>query len=67
MARKKSEEPEVPASAEPTTKPVRLDLDPETHRLLRRVAAHHDKSMASYARDVLEKLVREEAARLNIS
>jgi plasmid stability protein len=65
MARKQTEE-KMPASAEPKIKPVRLDLDPELHRLLRLVAAHHDASMAAYAREALERNVRAEATRLGI-
>jgi len=42
-------------TAEPTTKPVRLDLTPDVHRLLRLAAAEADKSMASYAREIIEE------------
>ncbi len=68
MAKKrpKEKEPETPATAEPKTKPVRLDLPPRAHRLLRRVAADEEKSMASYAREVLEKHLEEEAKRRGI-
>lgn len=66
MARKRAEEPKVPEIAEPQTKPVRLDLDPETHRLLRRVAADEDKSMAAYAREAISAHLREEAKRRGI-
>lgn len=48
------------------TNPVRLDLSPETHRLLRRVAADEDKSMAAYARDLLESHLKDEAKRRGI-
>ena len=65
MARKKQEQ-EVPATAEAKTKPVRLDLEPEVHRLLRLVAADDEKSMAAYARDVLEEVLRQEAKRRGI-
>jgi len=53
MARKKGVNP-VPAT-EVEFKAVRLELDPETHQLLRVVAAQHGKSMASYARELVEQ------------
>ncbi len=37
------------------TMAVRLELDLNTHRLLRVVAARHGKSMASYARELVER------------
>ena len=49
----KKTEKKMPATAEPKTKPVRLDLTLDVHRLLRVAAAKADKSMAAYARDVL--------------
>jgi hypothetical protein len=61
MGRKKTESTNMAgttAEAEAKTKPVRLDLTPEIHRMLRVVAAEDGKAMASYARDELEKLVR---------
>jgi predicted HicB family RNase H-like nuclease len=63
MARKKAGKKPMPATAEVETKPVRLDLSPEVHRLLRIVAADEDMSMASYARRYLEVHLREEAKR----
>ncbi len=51
---------------EPATRPVRLDLAPDVHRILRLVAADDDVSMAAYARSQLEKLLREEARRRGI-
>lgn len=65
MGKKKSGGEPVEATAE-STKPVRLDLSEEAHRLLRLVGAYHGKSMASYARDLVEKHVREEAERRGI-
>lgn len=53
MARKKPEEPTMPAAAETKVKPVRLDLSPEDHKLLRIEAAKADMSMAAFARQVL--------------
>jgi plasmid stability protein len=43
------------AEARPT-KPVRLDLDADLHERLRMAAA--DKSMAAYARDVIDRHLR---------
>ncbi len=59
MARKKTEQPKMPATAEPKTKPVRLDLDLELHQMLRVVAAEQGKPMAVFAREVVERTVRE--------
>lgn len=64
MARKVGKK--MPATAKPEVKAVRLDLTPEAHRLLRMVAAHEGLSMASYARTLLERHVREEAKRRGI-
>jgi predicted DNA-binding protein len=58
MARKKPEKPKVPAIAEPKTKPVRLDLEPDLHQMLRVVAAEQGKPMAVFAREVVEQTVR---------
>lgn len=66
MARKKAEKKEMPATAESQTRPVRLDLPPDVHRLLRLLAADEDVSMASYARDHLAAHLREEAKRKGI-
>lgn len=65
MAKKKAEAKPVEAIAE-TTKPVRLDLSPRTHRLLRKVAADEGVSMAAYAREGLSKLVEDEAKKRGI-
>jgi predicted DNA-binding protein len=59
MARKKSEQPKIPPTAEPITKPVRLDLQPDVHQMLRVVAAERGKPMAVFAREVIERAVRE--------
>jgi hypothetical protein len=48
------------------TRPVRLDLMPDDHRLLRQLAAKRDMSMAAFARDSLVKVVREEAKKEGI-
>ncbi len=65
MAKKKTEATPVEAIAE-STKPVRLDLSPETHRLLRLIAAFHGQSMASFARDLVDNQVRDEAKQRGI-
>ena len=52
MAKKKSEAKDVPTVA--STKPVRLELPPDMHRLLRLAAANAEVSMASYVRDIVE-------------
>jgi hypothetical protein len=57
MARKKVEAT-VPAIAEPKTKPVRLDLTPEDHHLLRKKAADANMSMSAYAKSQLLKLLK---------
>ena len=59
-------EPQVPAASEPKLKPVRLDLTPEAHRLLRVIASMEDKSMSAFARDHVEEFVRIEAERRGI-
>lgn len=59
MAKKKTEPKPMPAIAEPKTKPVRLDLDPELHQMLRVVAAEQGKPMAVFARELVEKTIRE--------
>jgi hypothetical protein len=51
MATKKS-------APEPTTKPVRLDLSPEDHHLLRKKAADANLSMTAYAKSVLLKALK---------
>jgi predicted HicB family RNase H-like nuclease len=68
MAKKKREEPpEMPAeTTEAETKPVRLDIPRDVHRLLRLLAADDEVSMASYAREALAKHVRDEAKRRGI-
>jgi plasmid stability protein len=65
MGRKKTEKI-MPAAAENKVRPVRLDLPPDVHRLLRLVAADEDMSMAAYARDKLEQVLRDEAKRRGI-
>lgn len=68
MARKTSKGDAMASTIEPESKikPVRLDLAEDVHRLLRKVAAEHDLSMAAYARESLESHLREEAGRLGL-
>ena len=49
----------MPAIANPKTKPVRVDLDPDIHHALRKVAADQNVSMAAFAR----KLISDEMCR----
>jgi hypothetical protein len=65
MARKRTEKKEMVA-AEPALRPVRLDLTPEIHRLLRLVSADEEMSMAAYARDALGTVLKEEAKKRGI-
>jgi len=58
MAKKKTEPPKRPATANPKTKPVRLDLTPEVHQMLRVVAAVQGQPMAVFARQVVEQTVK---------
>jgi hypothetical protein len=53
-------------TTEADTRPVRLDIPRDVHRLLRLLAADAEVSMASYAREALGKHVREEAKRKGI-
>jgi predicted HicB family RNase H-like nuclease len=58
MTRKKVGK-KMPASAEARpTKAVRLELDADLHKRLRMAAAAADKSMAAYARDVIDRHLR---------
>jgi len=66
MGRKRPEEKQMPASAEPKLRPVRLDHEPDVHPQLRLIAADSNMSMASYAREAFEKHLREEAKRRGI-
>jgi hypothetical protein len=66
MARKKAEKKDVTTTVDVITKPVRLDLSLEDHRLLRKIAADADVSMAAYAREQLSLHLKEEAKRRGI-
>lgn len=47
-------------------KSVRLELDAETHRLLRLISAHRDESMAVCAKTAVTLFTREQAKILGI-
>ena len=66
MAKKSAEKKNMPVAAEITLKSVRLDIPPDVHRLLRLVSADENMSMASYAREALERLLRDEAKKRGI-
>lgn len=53
MAEKKTRRKDMPTDTENATHAVRLELPTRSHRLLRRIAADEDVSMATYARDLL--------------
>jgi len=60
MARAKKGRDQMPAVTQGrATKPVRLDLSPELHQMLRVVAAEQGKPMAVFARELVERTVRE--------
>jgi hypothetical protein len=63
MARKRTEAKSMTTATEATTKPVRVELPDDVHRMLRKVAADDGVSMASFARDTVERVVREEFKR----
>ena len=61
MARKKIEgDKEMATTTEATLKPVRVEFAEDVHRMLRKLAADEDTSMASFARETLERVIREE-------
>jgi len=45
----------MPATEEPKTKPVRVDLDPAVHHALRKAAANENMSMAALARKLISQ------------
>lgn len=66
MARKKTAQPkgdEMPATMEPKTKAIRLDLPEDDHQALRVLAAKEGMSMAAYVRDLVLERVRESRKR----
>lgn len=62
MARKKTEAKDMSA-AETALKPVRVELTDDIHRMLRKLAADDGVSMASFARETMDRVVREEFKR----
>lgn len=66
MAKRKTEEKEMLTAAETTVKPVRVELAPSLHKLLRKVAADEGVSMAAFARTAMERVILEEAAKRGI-
>ena len=56
----------MPAQAEVKTMPVRLDLPPNLHRLLRIVSSYRNESMASAARNLLADALEEEARKYGV-
>jgi hypothetical protein len=61
MARKKIEgNKEMATTTESPLKPVRVEFAEDVHRMLRKLAADEDTSMASFARETLERVIREE-------
>lgn len=50
----------------PPSKHVRLELDPENHRLLRIIAAHHSQTMSDVAKDAVVTRIQSEIIRLGI-
>jgi hypothetical protein len=65
MGRKRKAEA-MTTEVEEQTHAVRLDLPTRAHKLLRRVAADEDVSMATFARDSLMRLLEDEAKRRGI-
>jgi hypothetical protein len=63
MGRKKTEKKPMITPTETETKPVRLDLPPDIHRMLRLIAADDNVSMATCARNCVERYLREEMKR----
>jgi len=65
MARKTTKAKDMttvtPDTTDVASKPVRVELAPDMHRLLRKVAADVGISMAAFARDAVVKVIREEA------
>jgi hypothetical protein len=65
MARKRATDMGQTEAVE-TTHAVRLDLPTRAHKLLRRVAAADDTSMATYARDLVIRHIEDEAKKRGI-
>lgn len=65
MAKKRSPK-KMQAVALPKPQPVRVDLDPKVHHLLRQVAAKDNMSMSKFARMMLTNIVVERAEKEGI-
>jgi hypothetical protein len=63
VARQKTEAKKMATATELTIKPVRVELTDDVHRMLRKLAADEGVSMAAFARDNVERIVREEFKR----
>lgn len=60
MAKKKAQDVTSPA-IEASTRPVKVELTDELHRLFRLIAADQEISMAALARETIERFIRDEA------
>lgn len=63
MAKKKPGAKDMTTAAEPMTKPVRVELPDDVHRMLRKVAADEGVSMAEFARETVKRVVTDEFKR----
>src|SRR3954454_12341414 len=63
MAKKKSDGKRTTTADETALKPVRVELTDDVHRMLRKLAADDAVSMAAFARETVERVVREEFKR----
>jgi Meiotically up-regulated gene 113 len=53
----------IPVGYDASLKPVRVELSDDVHRMLRKLAADDGVSMAAFARESVERMVREEFKR----
>jgi hypothetical protein len=60
VPRKKSERGKPVNATGAELKTIRLELTEDVHRMLRKLAADEDMSMAAFARKTVERVVREE-------
>lgn len=63
MSKKKPEAKDMITAEETATRVVKVDLVEEVHRMLRKLAADEDVSMAGFVRTLVEKTVRDEFKR----
>jgi hypothetical protein len=67
MARKRAAgKSAMQAQAEVKTMPVRLDMPPEAHKLLRIIAGFRSESMAAAARNLLIEALGEQAKKYGV-